>query len=79
MAKPRKQPPKQRTRGFSRYKRSETTRLLKSAIDAGMLVRGLEVDPVTGALRVLFDKPGKGEPDDADVEQWLSKHHAHKR
>ena len=49
------QPPKQRTRGLSRYKRSETTRLLQGAIDAGLTVRGLEVDPVTGALRVLVE------------------------
>jgi hypothetical protein len=72
------QPSKQRTRGLSRYKRSETSRLLKGAIDAGLTVRGLEVDPVTGALRVLVE-PGKNKPDDADVEQWLSKHHANKR
>jgi hypothetical protein len=80
MAKPSKKPPKQpRTRGLSRFKRSEATRLLKSAIDAGMPVRGLEVDPVTGKLCLLFGEPSKGESDDADVEQWLSKHHAHQR
>ena len=72
------QPPKQRTRGLSRYKRSETTRLLQGAIDAGLTVRGIEVDPITGALRVLVES-GKDKPDDADVEQWLSKHHAHQR
>jgi hypothetical protein len=52
-----------RRRSPSRYKRSETSRLLRGAIDAGLTVRGLEVDPVTGALRVLV---GKGdEPDDS--------------
>jgi hypothetical protein len=56
------QPPKQRTRGLSRYKRSETRRLLKGAADAGLTVRGLEVDAVTGDLRVLVGKPG--EPSD---------------
>ena len=60
MTKPRisPQPPKQRTRGASRYKSGETKRLLKGALDAGLTVRGLEVDPVTGALRVLVGNPG---------------------
>jgi hypothetical protein len=57
MPKSHPQSLKQRTRGLSRYKRSETTRLLKGAIDAGLTVRGLEVDPVTGALRVLVGAP----------------------
>ena len=63
---PRPQPPtqpsKQRTRGLSRFKRSETSRLLKGALDAGLPVRGLEADPVSGALRVLVGQPG--EPSD---------------
>jgi hypothetical protein len=69
--------PKQRVRSASRYKRSETSRLLRGAIDAGLTVRGLEVDPATGTLRLLFDS-GNGKPDDADVEQWLGKQNAHK-
>jgi hypothetical protein len=51
------QPLRQRTRGLSRYKRRETKRLLQSAADAGLNVRGLEVDPVSGKLRILFDTP----------------------
>jgi len=60
MAKSRNspQPSKpQPTRGSSRYKRSETFRLVKGAQDAGLTVRGLEVDPVTGVLRVLVGNP----------------------
>jgi hypothetical protein len=59
MVKSRKspQPLQQRTRGRSRYKRCETRRLLQSARGVGFNVRGLEVDAVTGALRILFDKP----------------------
>ena len=61
MAKSRTSPqPKQRARSFSRYKRSETARLLKGVADAGHTVRGVEVDPDTGVLRVLVE-PGKGE------------------
>ena len=56
------QPPKQPTRRHARFKRSETTRLLKGAADAGFAVRGIEADLVTGVLRVLVgrpDEPGK--------------------
>jgi hypothetical protein len=55
------QPPKRRPRGFSRYRRSETARLLKGAMDAGLPVRGFEVDPTTGVLRVLVGKPGESD------------------
>jgi hypothetical protein len=37
--------------------------LLKGAADAGHSVRGLEVDPVTGVLRILFGEGG--EPSDS--------------
>jgi hypothetical protein len=59
-------PSKPRPRSSSRYKRSETFRLLKGAADAGLTVRSFEVDPVTGALRIFVgehDEPvekGKG-------------------
>jgi hypothetical protein len=43
-----------------------------------LTVCSIELDP-TGTMRVLVGKPGKDTPDDADVEQWLSKHHANKR
>lgn len=66
------QPAKQRKRGPSRYRRSETSRLVKGAMDAGLTVRGLEVDPVSGALRVLVGDPGKGKPDDANLDRELA-------
>jgi hypothetical protein len=62
-------PPTQRTPRFARYRRSETARLLKGAADAGHLVRGLEVDPVTGALRILFGKPESG---GNDFDRWMA-------
>jgi hypothetical protein len=63
------QPPKQRPRSASRYKRSETTRLVKGAMDAGLTVRGLEADLVTGKITVLVGKPG--EP--SDKQQFLGR------
>jgi hypothetical protein len=61
------QPPKRRQ---ARFKRSETSRLLKGAADAGLTVRGLEADAVTGVLRVLVGKPD--EPNN-DLDSWLKK------
>jgi hypothetical protein len=42
--------------------------LLRSAIDAGLTVRGIEVDPVTGALRVLVGKPDEAAT--TALDQW---------
>jgi hypothetical protein len=75
MAKPQASPPKQQhTRGFSRFKRSETSRLVRGVIDAGLPVRGIEADPDTGKLRVLVGKPGEahGTSDDTDLDCELA-------
>jgi hypothetical protein len=53
------QPPKRRPRGVTRHKRRETARLVRSVLDAGLTVRGIETDPVTGVLRVLVGKDGE--------------------
>jgi hypothetical protein len=69
-----KQPSTPRTPRFGRYRRSETARLLRGAADAGRSVRGLEVDPTTGALRILFDNPGAPpELRDSDFDRWMTK------
>jgi hypothetical protein len=70
MAQNPPQPRKRRPRGLTRHRRRETARLLRSALDAGLTVRGLEVDPVSGALRVLISKPD--EPSN-DLDNWLKK------
>jgi hypothetical protein len=58
MAKKSPQPSKPRARrSFTRYKRSETARLIRGAEDAGYKVRGIEVDSDTGVLRVLIGEP----------------------
>ena len=49
MAQPPLQPPK-------RTRKPSATRLLKGAIDAGLMVRGIELDS-TGTLRVLVERP----------------------
>ena len=57
MAQKSTQPLKRRPRGPSRYRRRETARLVRGVLDAGLPVRGVEVDAITGALRVLAGKP----------------------
>jgi hypothetical protein len=71
--KPPQPPKQQRTRGLSRYKRTETRRLLQSVADAGHTVRGLEVDPTTGALRILFGTPDAPVSGGGDLDQWVVK------
>ena len=46
MAKSQKPPQPPRQRNASRYKRSETSRLVQGALDAGLTVRGIEVAPL---------------------------------
>jgi hypothetical protein len=82
MAKSRKppQPPKQRRmRGTSRFKRSEAKRLLQSARDVGLNVSGLEVDPNTGALRVLFGEPEASKQQSRNRWDEVLNHAAHKK
>jgi hypothetical protein len=68
MANPSQPPPsapvkaQPRGRGGSRYRKTETKRLLKGAAEAGLVVRSFEVDPVTGVLRVFVGKPGEPGP-----------------
>ena len=63
------QPPKQRRR------RPSSTRLLKSAVAAGLSIRGTEVDPITGKYTVLVSEPNPakaGAADDTvvDPNEW---------
>ena len=62
--------PQQSKRRISRFKRSEATRLLQGTLDAKLPVRGIEVDAVTGDLRVLVGRPG--EPGNG-LDTWLRK------
>ena len=58
-------PPKPRRR------RPSSTRMMRSAIAAGLNVRGIRVDPISGAYTVLIGEPtpaDKGEP--GDNSEW---------
>jgi hypothetical protein len=61
-AKPKKQ---RRTRGPSKFRKSEVARAARGMIAAGLSVRGIEIDPVTGTLRVLV-----GQPETVERNSW---------
>jgi hypothetical protein len=64
MAQSSPQPPKQR-------RRPSPTRLLKSAVAAGLSIRGIELDPTTGKYTVLVGEPAPvkaGGEDDTVIE-----------
>ena len=67
-------PPKPRRR------RSSSTRLLRSAAAAGLTVRGIEVDPLTGKYTVLVGEPApaKAGAEDADLDRELEDWKTHR-
>jgi hypothetical protein len=56
------QPPKQR-------RRPSPTRLLKSAVAAGLSIRGIELDPITGKYTVLIGEPVPAETEGAGADE----------
>ena len=50
---------KRRTRGLSKFKRTDLTSAAEATIAAGLSVRGVEVDPVSGKIRVLVGDAAK--------------------
>lgn len=61
-------PPKPRRR------RPSSTRMMRSAIAAGLTVRGIKVDPVTGEYTVLVGDPApaKAPAEVADLDRELT-------
>jgi hypothetical protein len=56
----RSQPSQPHGRGRSRFRRTEASRLVKAATDAGLTVLGIEA--VGDSLRVITGKPGESRP-----------------
>ena len=70
--KPQEKP--HRTRGPSKFRKTEATRLVRAALDAGLSINRVECDPA-GKLSVIAGKPEiTGEN---DFDKWLGKHDAH--
>jgi hypothetical protein len=56
--KPNKPKPQTRhTRGPSKFKRTDLTKAAKATLAAGLPVRGIDVDPVTGRITILVGPP----------------------
>jgi hypothetical protein len=73
LPKPRVAPPKKpRIRSASRFKRSETSRIIKGVVDAGFTPSGIEADHASGTIRVLFGKPDEPEQNNA-LDDWQRK------
>ena len=45
-------------RGPNKFRKTETTRLLRAALDAGLSINRVECDPITGKIVVFPGKPG---------------------
>jgi hypothetical protein len=63
-------------RGNNLFNRNDLRRAIRSAQEMGLSVDRFEIGR-DGKI-VVHTRKG-GEPDNTDVEQWLSKQHAHKR
>jgi hypothetical protein len=70
-----RQKPKRRTRGLTKIKKTEITRVARGVLAAGLPLRGFEVDPASGKFSVLVGQPG--EPAGNDLDNWLRKKNAH--
>jgi hypothetical protein len=56
-----------RTRGPSKFRKTEVVRAARAMLAAGLSVRGVEVDPTTGRFSVLIGQP----TEDSDLDDWL--------
>jgi hypothetical protein len=74
MRKPKSKQPR-RTRGLSKFTRTDLTKAAKATLAAGLPVRGIDVDPATGKITVLVGEPA-GEPSN-DLDTWLREKDAH--
>jgi hypothetical protein len=58
---------KRRTRGLTKIRQSEVARAVRGTVAAGLSVRGVEVDPVTGKFSVLIGPPTES----GELDDWL--------
>ena len=53
-----KTPGKKTTRGPTKFRKTETTRLCRAVLDAGLSISRVEYDPLNGKTVVFPSKPG---------------------
>jgi hypothetical protein len=60
------------SRHTNRFRRTEAKRLVQAALDAGLIIGRVEVDPKSGTISVI---PGKPEHEQANaLDKWMEKH-----
>jgi hypothetical protein len=59
---------KRRTRGPTKIRKTELVRAAKSMLAAGLSVRSVEVDPVSGKFVMLIGQPTT---ENSDLDDWL--------
>jgi hypothetical protein len=63
-------------RGKNKFLRSETTRLCRAVLGAGLNIHRVECDPVTGKIAVFPGKPETISESVNDFDKWMEKHNA---
>ena len=67
------QPKPHNGRGPSKFRKTEATRLVRAALDAGLSVNRVEHDPVSGRITVFPGQPS-GESSASDLDKWMEQH-----
>lgn len=66
---PKTEPKQTRVRGPTVFRKTEITRAIAGVKDAGLEPNGVEIDPRSGRIRVLFGASAEGAP----LDTWLRK------
>jgi hypothetical protein len=69
-------PRARRSRSASRFKRTEARRAIRAALDAGLPVRSVEVDPATGKINVIIGAPAPANGGETPLDNWMVKKNA---
>ncbi len=67
---------KSKHRGPSKFRKTEATRLVRAALDAGLTIKRVEIDPATGRISVIPGSPGDAPNDGDELDKWMAERHA---
>ena len=65
-------PQTRHARGLSKFKKTDLTRAAKATLAAGLPVRGIDVDPVTGRITIQVGPPAAPTDEPTDVPPHVS-------
>ena len=60
-------------RGSSTFRQRDVTKALKAASAAGLRITGYKIDPQTGKIEVVTEKPEK-QDSSMLLDQWIANH-----